>query len=97
MILNGQQHTTFVPRYTMVHGQCLTVGVGGFILGGGEQLLIRTQVQNMPVVCMIGVSDHHHGNPGINALGTTARYGWGAENVLQMRVTVFKFKICNLS
>ena len=26
-------------------------------------------------------------NTGINALGTTARYGWGAENVLQMRVS----------
>ena len=25
-----------ITRYTMVHGQCLTVGVGGFILGGGE-------------------------------------------------------------
>ena len=53
MILNGRQHTTFVPRYTMVHGQCLTVGVGGFILGGGEQLLIITQVQKMPVVWLV--------------------------------------------
>ena len=28
---------------------------------------------------------------GINALGTSARYGWGAENVLQMRVTTVIF------
>ena len=32
---------------------------------------------------------------GINALGTTARYGWGAENVLQMRVTVLLHILSN--
>ena len=26
-------------RYTMVHGQCLTVGVGGYLLGGGTNAL----------------------------------------------------------
>ena len=26
-------------KYTMVHGQCLTVGVGGYLLGGGTNAL----------------------------------------------------------
>ena len=43
----------------MVHGQCLEVGVGGFLLGGG-----------------------------VNALGGTARHGWGAENVLAARAVL---------
>ena len=43
----------------MIHGQCLEVGVGGFILGGG-----------------------------INALGATARHGWAAENVIEMKMVL---------
>ena len=43
----------------MVHGQCLEVGVGGFLLGGG-----------------------------VNALGGSARHGWGAENVLAARAVL---------
>ena len=52
---------SFIPptRYSLVHGQCLDVGVGGFLLGVG-----------------------------INLLGATARIGWGAENVLMMRVVL---------
>ena len=42
-----------------MHGQCLEVGVGGFLLGGG-----------------------------VNALGGTARHGWGAENVLAARAVL---------
>ena len=43
----------------MVHGQCLDVGIGGFIQGGG-----------------------------IHALGASARYGFGVQNVLQMEVVL---------
>jgi len=52
---------SFIPadKYTMIHGQCLEVGVGGFILGGG-----------------------------INALGATARHGWAAENVIEMKMVL---------
>ena len=49
---------TRVPRYTIIHGQCLSVGVGGYLLGGG-----------------------------VNALGASARHGFGAQNVLSMKVT----------
>ena len=48
---------TRVPRYTIIHGQCLSVGVGGYLLGGG-----------------------------VNALGASARHGFGAQNVLSMKV-----------
>ena len=41
-------------QYTMIHGQCLTVGVGGYILGGG-----------------------------VNAVGTSQKYGSGAMNALE--------------
>ena len=41
----------------MIHGQCLTVGVGGYLLGGG-----------------------------VNALGASARFGFGAQNVIKMKV-----------
>ena len=52
---------SFIPptKYTLVHGQCLNVGVGGFLLGGG-----------------------------VNALGASARLGWGAENVLMMKAVL---------
>ena len=43
----------------MIHGQCLTVGVGGYLLGGG-----------------------------VNALGASARFGFGAQNVIKMKVTM---------
>ena len=35
----------YVPKdkYTMVHGQCLSVGVGGFLLAGGYNLIGITQ------------------------------------------------------
>ena len=51
----------FIPptKYSMVHGQCLNVGVGGYLLGGG-----------------------------VNALGASARFGWGAENVVMMRAVL---------
>ena len=51
----------FIPptKYTMVHGQCLNVGVGGYLLGGG-----------------------------VNALGASARFGWGAENVVMMKAVL---------
>ena len=26
-------------RYTMIHGQCLAVGVGGYLLGGGYNII----------------------------------------------------------
>ena len=32
-----------MDRYTMVHGQCTEVGVGGFLVGGGMQALGTTQ------------------------------------------------------
>ena len=48
---------TCVTRYTIIHGQCLSVGVGGYLLGGG-----------------------------VNALGASARHGFGAQNVLSMKV-----------
>ena len=38
----------------MVHGQCLSVGVGGYLLGGG-----------------------------INFVGTSAKHGTGASNILE--------------
>ena len=41
----------------MVHGQCLVVGVGGFLLGGG-----------------------------FNMVGTTAKYGTGAANVIEYKM-----------
>ena len=44
-------------RYTIIHGQCLSVGVGGYLLGGG-----------------------------VNALGATARHGFGAQQVIMMKV-----------
>ena len=52
---------SFIPptKYSLVHGQCLNVGVGGYLLGGG-----------------------------VNALGASARFGWGAENVLMMRAVL---------
>ena len=52
---------SFIPptKYSLVHGQCLDVGVGGYLLGGG-----------------------------VNALGASARFGWGAENVLMMRAVL---------
>ena len=52
---------SFIPptKYSLVHGQCLNVGVGGFLLGGG-----------------------------VNALGASARLGWGAENVLMMKAVL---------
>jgi len=43
-------------KYTVIHGQCLTVGVGGYLLGGG-----------------------------VNALGASARFGFGAQNVIKMK------------
>lgn len=51
----------FIPptKYSMVHGQCLNVGVGGYLLGGG-----------------------------VNALGASARFGWGAENVIMMKAVL---------
>ena len=30
-------------KYTMLHGQCLKVGVGGYLLGGGNNLSGTTQ------------------------------------------------------
>ena len=45
-------------RFTIIHGQCLSVGVGGYLLGGG-----------------------------VNALGATARHGFGAEQVTKMKVS----------
>ena len=48
-----------VTRYTIIHGQCLSVGVGGYLLGGG-----------------------------VNALGASARHGFGAQNVISMKVGV---------
>ena len=52
---------SFIPptKYSLVHGQCLNVGVGGYLLGGG-----------------------------VNALGASARFGWGAENVLMMKAVL---------
>lgn len=47
----------FCSRYTVIHGQCLTVGVGGYLLGGG-----------------------------VNALGSSARHGFAAKNIIQMKV-----------
>ena len=41
-------------KYTMIHGQCTSVGVAGYILGGG-----------------------------INFVGTSNRYGSGADHVIQ--------------
>ena len=32
-----------MDRYTMIHGQCMSVGVGGFLLGGGFQASGTTQ------------------------------------------------------
>eukprot|EP00092_Neocalanus_flemingeri_P022800 GFUD01024724.1.p1 GENE.GFUD01024724.1~~GFUD01024724.1.p1 ORF type:complete len:607 (-),score=100.10 GFUD01024724.1:109-1884(-) len=51
----------YVPpeKYTIIHGQCLEVGVGGFILGGG-----------------------------INALGATTMYGFGAEQVITYKLVL---------
>ena len=46
-----------VTRYTIIHGQCLSVGVSGYLLGGG-----------------------------VNALGASARHGFGAQNVISMKV-----------
>ena len=30
-------------RYTMMHGQCVTVGVGGYLLGGGVNIVGTSQ------------------------------------------------------
>ena len=56
------QHSSHNPliRYTVIHGQCLSVGVGGYLLGGG-----------------------------VNALGASARHGFGAEQVIKMKVRAF--------
>ena len=48
-----------LSRYTVIHGQCLSVGVGGYLLGGG-----------------------------VNALGASARHGFGAQQVIKMKVSV---------
>ena len=55
-------------KYTMIHGQCLTVGVGGYILGGG-----------------------------VNAIGTSQRYGSGALNVLEYTMVDAKGNIVKAS
>ena len=31
-----------MDRYTYIHGQCTSVGVGGYLLGGGFQATIST-------------------------------------------------------
>ena len=47
----------------MVHGQCLTVGVGGFILGGGKplmrQIIDNSVLSNATQFQMYGVSDYN--------------------------------------
>ena len=53
-------------RFTIIHGQCLSVGVGGYLLGGG-----------------------------VNALGATARHGFGAEQVIKMKVSDKKVTLQN--
>ena len=60
----------YIPatKYTMIHGQCLTVGVGGYILGGG-----------------------------VNAVGTSQRYGSGALNVLEYTMVNAKGNIVKAS
>ena len=55
-------------KFTMIHGQCLTVGVGGFLLGGG-----------------------------INWVGTSEKYGLGAENVLEYKMVDASGKILQIS
>ena len=47
--------------------------------------MIGAQIANVKKACQSYLTITV--NTGINALGTTARYGWGAENVLQMRVS----------
>merc|ERR1711971_610098 len=44
-------------QFTMIHGQCTSVGVGGYLLGGG-----------------------------VNLVGTTNKYGFGAEHVLAYKM-----------
>merc|ERR1719516_518125 len=46
-------------KYSYPHGQCRSVGVGGFLLGGG-----------------------------VNWMGTYNKYGYGAENILQMNAVL---------
>ena len=36
-------HRVPTDRYTMMHGQCLTVGVGGYLLGGGFNVVGTSQ------------------------------------------------------
>ncbi|XP_023338544.1 uncharacterized protein LOC111709168 [Eurytemora carolleeae] len=56
-----------LDRYSYPHGQCRSVGVGGYLLGGG-----------------------------VNWLGTFNKYGYGAEQILQMRVVTANGTILDL-
>ena len=51
-------------QFTMIHGQCTSVGVGGYILGGG-----------------------------INVVGTSERYGSGADHVKRYTMVDAKGRI----
>merc|ERR1740128_42449 len=54
--------------YSYPHGQCRSVGVAGYLLGGG-----------------------------VNWLGTYNKYGYGAENILSMRVVLADGRIAEVS
>jgi len=65
----GQVQRKISPkRYSYPHGQCRSVGVGGYLLGGG-----------------------------VNWLGTYNKYGYGAEQVLRMRVVTANGTILDLT
>jgi len=55
-------------RYSYPHGQCRSVGVAGYLLGGG-----------------------------VNWLGTYNKYGYGAENILSMRVVLADGRIAEVT
>merc|ERR1712110_11103 len=55
-------------RYSYPHGQCRSVGVAGYLLGGG-----------------------------VNWLGTYNKYGYGAENILNMRVVLADGRVAEVT
>merc|ERR1712013_458375 len=55
-------------RYSYPHGQCRSVGVAGYLLGGG-----------------------------VNWLGTYNKYGYGAENILSMRVVLADGRVAEVT
>ena len=71
-------------RYSYPHGQCRSVGVGGYLLGGGVNWLgtyNKVQAVLITFQYIAFILD---------------KYGYGAEHILQMRVVLADGSIAKL-